>query len=136
MVKRTPKPDDEYKTKTHKQIMFLKLLFALISTHLVFHPNSAISREPTAREIVVYNIALGKCLFYEGYYTAEDVTKNAIKILNEDGISTERVRIILQDKEIEEAVNNTIKDIGGCKKIGEDYDAKLQKLKKNNKNLR
>lgn len=117
-----------------KNLLRYKLL--LLLAFMVFYPNSAISREPTTREKVVHSIAIGKCLFHEGYFTAEDVTETAIKVLNKDGISTERVIIILQDKEIEEAVNNIIEDMGDCKKIGEDYDVKLQKLRKNNKNLR
>lgn len=86
--------------------------------------------------MVLYNIAFGKCLFHEGYLTAEGATETSIRVLNKNGISTERVMIILQDKNIEEEVNNIIEDMGGCKEIGEDYDVRMQKLKKNNKNLR
>ena len=108
----------------------LKLLFTLISVHLIFYPAYAISRELTTREKLTMQLVIGRCLFEEGYTTKEDAAKTALKGLREDGLTSERLLTLMEDKDLEKSIVNTIQTLGGCKAIGKDYEKWLKENSK------
>jgi len=85
-------------------------------------PINAISREETARELLIMNLTLAQCITDEGIATREKAYAAVWILMQEKGISKDKLLTLSQDPSLLKDVSTTIKTFGGCVKIGKDYE--------------
>jgi hypothetical protein len=103
-----------------KKLLRHKLL--LLLAFMVFYPANAISREITARRMLVEVMAIVYCLKEEGLVSSQEAPIDVINALAEQGISKDKILVLLQDKSIFEEIEENVKKEGGCVEIGKDYE--------------
>lgn len=102
-------------TRSYKTI---SIALALI----VFHPTCVISREVSAKELLIGYLSVMLCLKDEGIVTREKAYINVIRMLEMDGISKDRILNLMQDPSIQEGVRQSVQSAGGCVNIGKGYE--------------
>ena len=90
-------------------------------------PINVSSRELDARTTLLVHMSVARCLFLEGIMTSEEATKKMFKkLVEEEGISIERIEVLMKDKNlVEELVkesNEILKIYGGCVKMVKDSE--------------
>ena len=108
-----------------KNRFFLTTISALAL--MVFYPSNAnqhISRETTATDLVVGYFAVFYCLIQEGIYTRTEAYKVNAEALKQDGISLEKMVKIMKDPTFYKRTDNVIKEMGGCREIGKEFENK------------
>ena len=102
-------------------LLYYKALTTILAL-IVFCPANAISREITARRILIEVSAIAYCLKEEGLISRQEAFTDIVNALAEQGISKEKILVLLQDKSISEEIEENIKKEGGCVKMGKDYE--------------
>jgi len=88
---------------------------------IVFFPTSAISREKSARELLIGYLSVMLRLKDEGIITREKAYMTVISLLETDGISKDRILNLMQDPTIQKSVSKVVQYAGGCENIVKDY---------------
>ena len=66
--------------------------------------------------------ATAYCLKEEGLVSNQEAIIDIINALLEQGISKEKILVLLRNKDTDEEVEKYIKKEGGCVEIGKDYE--------------
>ena len=102
-------------------LLYHKVLTTILVL-IVFCPANAISREITARRILIEVYAIVYCLKEEGLISRQEAVTDLINALAEQGISKEKILVLLQDKDVYKETEENIRKEGGCVEIGKDYE--------------
>ena len=92
-------------------------------------PINAISREETARELLIINLTLAQCIADEGIITRERAYTTVWELMQEKGISKDKLLTLAKDPSLLKDVSTMIKTFGGCEKIGKDYEKGVKAYK-------
>ena len=97
-------------------------------------PINAISREITAKEMLIQSLSIMHCIIDEGIMTRERAYSLIWKMLEEEGISTDRTLTLSQDPDLQKDISERVKLYGGCVNIGKEWgkDNKSKKQIYNN----
>ena len=106
----------------NKMKKLLKYKLLLLLAFMIFYPANAISREITARRILIEVMAIVYCLKEEGIVSSQEAPIDIVNALAEQGISKDKILVLLQDKSIFEEVEENVKKEGGCVEMGKDYE--------------
>ena len=101
-------------------------LCSIASALIVSYSLCAMGYEGTAREYIVVNFVIGRCLAEEGFLTKEQAVELHKKALEKAGISVERAMRIMKDEDLPKAIDNTIISRGGCRKIADEFRRNLK----------
>ena len=84
-------------------------------------PISAISREITAKEMLIQSLSTMHCIIDEGIMTRERAYSLIWKMFEKEGISTDRILTLSQDPDLQKDVSERMKLYGGCVNIGKEW---------------
>jgi len=98
-----------------------KKLCSIASALIVSYPLCTMGYEGTAREYLIINFAIGRCLREEGYITKEQTVELSKKAIRKAEISIERAMRLMEDEDLQKDIDIQIKSGGGCKKVVEEY---------------